>query len=140
VGHSVKAVTETARDRLTARRPDCVSYIHLCVFRVAFDDCVLSGRAGTPLPELQLTGYIQASDTIELKLLCLWLDVKWDPVGSKLISHRTVIAAAAEQPQTCSKHLLPPMRSVTATLHDDDPEFYTGHVKNILQDSAAGPV
>ena len=68
-------------------KPDCVVYIHLRVSRAAFDNCVSCGKASAPLPDLPFTGYMQANDTIQLNRLIQWLDINWDSVGGKLISH-----------------------------------------------------
>lgn len=72
---------------MTAKMPDCITYIHLRVSRAAFENCVWSGRNGASLPDLPFTGYIQAKDAIDQSRLSSWLDVQWNPVGAKLIAH-----------------------------------------------------
>jgi hypothetical protein len=66
---------------------NCVVYIHLCVSRSAFDNCVSCGKAQGPLPELPVTGYMQAAQAIDLQRLKKWFDMTWDPVGANLSSN-----------------------------------------------------
>ena len=72
---------------LTNETPKIVTYIDLRVSKAVFDLCVSCGKACTDLPDLPFTGYMQASATTSRECLIKWLDIQWEPVGSKLNSN-----------------------------------------------------
>ena len=72
---------------VTNAKPEIVTYIDLPVSKAVFDHCVSCGKACTDLPDLPFTGYMQASATISRECLIKWLDIQWEPVGSKLNSN-----------------------------------------------------